>query len=215
VSDLLLALKLPLSVRRFLFTATYKAVVGDTTRLGLGKPDHKFFETHPIVNQQLTYYVGHGDIEPKPDIARFTEDAVVFTDGTEAQVDLVVFCTGYLVTFPFLDQSLVNWVDGRPQLHLQIFVPGRADIFVDGLVQPDSGQWAIAHWQGMAIAAFLRAQRENPQAAKAFAARAQQDFVNRFSGGTHYKDSTRHYYEIAHQEYLAALQSAIAELESA
>jgi cation diffusion facilitator CzcD-associated flavoprotein CzcO len=215
VSDLLLALKLPLPVRRFIFSTTYKAVVGDTTRFGLAKPDHKFFETHPIVNQQLTYYVGHGDLMPKPDVARFTEDTVYFNDGTSAQVDLVIFCTGYLVTFPFLDNSLVNWVDGRPQLHAQVFVPGRTDIFISGLVQPDSGQWTIAHWQGMAIATFLKAQRDNPPVAAAFAAKAEQDFANRFSGGTHYKDSTRHYYEIAHQDYLAALQDAIDELESA
>lgn len=212
VADTLLALKLPLPVRRALFGITLRATVGDFQKFGLPKPDHKFFETHPIVNQQLVYYVGHGDITPKPDISHFDADTVYFTDGTSAQVDLVVFCTGYLVTFPFLDDSLVNWVDGRPQLYLQLFVPGRDDIFVSGLVQPDSGQWTIAHWQGMTIAAFLRAKRENPAVASTFGQKAARDWSQRYSGGAHYKDSTRHYYEIAHQDYLTALQDAIDEL---
>jgi len=214
VADTLLALKIPLPIRRLLFMTTLRATVGDFTKFGLAKPDHKFFETHPIVNQQLVYYVGHGDIEPKPDVARFAERTVFFTDGTSADVDLVIFCTGYLVTFPFLDPALVNWVDGRPQLFLQMFVPGRTDLFVDGLIQPDSGQWTIAHWQGMVIASFLQAQRDRPEVAAAFAARAEQEWQRRYSGGAHYKDSTRHYYEIAHQDYLAALQSALDELDA-
>ena len=36
-----------------------------------------------------------------------------------------------------------------------------------------------------------------------------------FTAGTTYKDSSRHYYEVAHQDYLEALQSAIHELEGA
>jgi hypothetical protein len=36
----------------------------------------------------------------------------------------------------------------------------------------------------------------------------------RFTAGAQYKESTRHYYEVAHQEYLRALQDAIHELEA-
>ncbi len=105
-ADLLLALRLPLAARRALFKASLRFAVGDFTKFGLKKPDHRFFETHPIVNQQLVYYVGHGDITPADDIARFEPDGVVFTDGTRADADLVVMCTGYLVTFPFLDDAV-------------------------------------------------------------------------------------------------------------
>ena len=36
---------------------------------------------------------------------------------------------------------------------------------VSGLIQPDSGQWTLAHWQGQTIARYIRATRDNPEAA--------------------------------------------------
>ncbi len=212
-ADLLLALRLPLSVRRALFKATLAVTVGDPTRFGLAKPDHKLFETHPIVNQQLVYYVGHGEIIPKPDIERFEPDRVVFTDGSSAEVDLVLFCTGYLAVFPFLAADLLNIEGDHPQLARQIFTPRSPTLAVSGLIQPDSGQWTIAHWQGMEIATYARLRLDNPAAATGFHAGVVAEIAQRFSGGSHYKGSSRHYYEIAHQDYLRVLQRDIAAME--
>ena len=215
VADSLLALRVPLAVRRALFSATLKVTVGDLAKFGLKRPDHQFFETHPIVNQQLVYYVGHGDITPADDIARFDSDGAVFTDGSRADVDLVVFCTGYLVTFPFLDEQWLNWKGDHPQLALQMFTPSYDNLVVTGLIQPDSGQWTLAHWQGMLLARVAEARRTRPAAARSFLAHAAAEAERRFSAGVHYADSTRHYYEVAHQDYLQALQHAIVELEEA
>jgi thioredoxin reductase len=215
VADSLLAMRLPLPVRRVLFGATLKLTVGDLTKFGLQKPDHKFFETHPIVNQQLVYYVGHGDITPVRDIERFDATGAVFQDGSRADVDLVVFCTGYLVTFPFLDEQWLNWSGDHPQLFLQMFTPSYDNLVVSGLIQPDSGQWTLAHWQGVLAARVAEALRDRPFAARGFLSRAQSEAGRRFSAGTEYKDSTRHYFEVAHQDYLQALQDAIHELERA
>jgi hypothetical protein len=85
---------------------------------------------------------------------------------------------------------------------------------VSGLIQPDSGQWTLAHWQGMLIARVAEAQRDRP-AAQPLAARARAEAARRFTAGVEYKDSTRHYYEIAHQDYLTAVQDAIHALEAA
>ncbi|MGE0818249.1 MAG: flavin-containing monooxygenase [Candidatus Nanopelagicales bacterium] len=213
VADSLLAMRLPLPVRRALFGTTLKLVVGDLTKFGLQKPDHKFFETHPIVNQQLVYYVGHGDITPKRDIERLDAAGAVFADGSRADVDLVVFCTGYLVTFPFLEQEWLNWQGDHPQLFLQMFTPAYDNLVVSGLIQPDSGQWTLAHWQGILVARVAEALARKPRVAHRFLARAGVEAGRRFSAGTEYKDSTRHYYEVAHQDYLQALQDAIHELE--
>jgi len=213
VADSLLALRLPLGLRRVLFKASLGIAVGDLTKFGLKKPDHKFFETHPIVNQQLVYYVGQGDITPKDDIDRFDADGVVFTDGSRIDVDLVVFCTGYLVRFPFLEQDWLNWRDDHPQLFLQMFTPSFDNLVVSGLIQPDSGQWTLAHWQGILIARVAEALRVRPDVAHGFLSRSAAEADRRYSAGAHYKDSTRHYFEVAHQDYLRALQDAIHELE--
>ena len=210
VADSLLALRLPLGLRRVLFKSSLAIAVGDLTKFGLKRPDHKFFETHPIVNQQLVYYVGQGDITPKDDIDHFDADGVVFTDGSRIDVDLVVFCTGYLVRFPFLEQDWLNWKDDHPHLFLQMFTPSYDNLVVSGLIQPDSGQWTLAHWQGILIA---RVAESLPSVAHGFLGRAAAEADRRYSAGAHYKDSTRHYFEVAHQDYLRALQDAIHELE--
>ena len=213
-ADMLLALRLPLSLRRALFKATLKLTVGDLTKFGLPKPDHEFFETHPIVNQQLVYYVGHGDILPRPDIESFDGDAVRFIDGSSAEVDVVSFCTGYLAHFPSLDDALLNRVGDHPLLARQIFTPMSPTLAVSGLIQPDSGQWTIAHWQGMLIATYAALLRDDPRAARRFHDAIVASTSVRFSGGAQYKDSTRHYYEIAHQEYLSVVERDLHALES-
>ena len=215
-ADLLLALRLPLAVRRQLFKATLKLTVGDFTSFGLKRPDHRFFETHPIVNQQLVYYVGHGDIVPVDDIDHFDPDEVVFTDGTRAAADLVVLCTGYLVAFPFLPdaEAHLNWHGDHPRLGLHLFSPVHRNLFVSGLIQPDSGQWTLAHWQGMTIARFIETRERNPDAAERFFRDTARRADRTFTAGATYKESSRHYYEVAHQEYLRALEDAIHALEA-
>ena len=212
-ADLLLALRLPLALRRVMFKATLRLTVGDFTKFGLPKPDHAFFETHPIVNQQLVYYVGHGDITPKPDIERFDGGTVHFTDGSSADIDTVVFCTGYLAHFPFLADDFLNKDGDHPVLARQIFTPASPTLAFSGLIQPDSGQWTIAHWQGMLIATYAALRASDPNAAQRFYDEIVAETGKRFTGGTDYKDSTRHYYEIAHQEYLEALEQDLHDLE--
>lgn len=212
-ADLLLALRVPLGLRRLIFAATMRILVGDLRSLGLPKPDHRFFETHPVVNQLLPYFVGHGRIVPKPDVERFEEDSVVFTDGSTERIDMVVYATGYLATFPFIDGRLLNVADDRPRLGRQIFSPAHPGIVVAGLIQPDSGQWTLAHWQAMLIAHYARARRDRPADAAAFAVRMGADAERRFTGGATYADTTRHFFEVAHQDYLKALQHDIRLLE--
>ena len=73
------------------------------------------YETHPIANSQLVYYLGHGAITPVPDVARFTRDGVEFTDGRVVEPDLVILATGYLPRFEFLAPDLLNVdAEGRP-----------------------------------------------------------------------------------------------------
>ena len=76
------------------------------TDYGLPKPDHKLLEAHPTVSSELLPRLGHGDIAVKPNIDRFAGGRTVrFVDGSEEEIDLVVYCTGYKITFPFLDDG--------------------------------------------------------------------------------------------------------------
>jgi cation diffusion facilitator CzcD-associated flavoprotein CzcO len=216
VMDLSHALRAPLWLRRAIFRIVLRSTTGKMTDYGLPEPDHKPFETHPIVNSLLLYYLGHGAITPKPDVARFDGGDVVFTDGSRATVDLVLYATGYRATFDFLpDLAALNWADDRPRLYQHVFTPRHDNLFVAGLIQPDSGQFTLAHWQAVAIASFLRARRDRPAVAEAFLRDAAAHLDEAYSAGTRYKNSTRHYFEVAHVDYLRGLERTINRLRAA
>jgi hypothetical protein len=213
INDAMLALRVPLRVRQWLYHWTMRLTVGNLTRFGLPKPDHRVYETHPIANSQLVYYVGHGGIGPVPDIARFQPYGVELADGREIDPELVIFATGYLPRFEFLDASVFgdSAGTGRPTLWLNAFTPGHPTLAVAGLVQPDSGLFALSHWQTVLFARLLRARRDRPERAAAFAQRVRDRAGERYAGQV--KDSSRHWFEVGHADYLRAVQRALHDLE--
>ncbi len=78
----LLAWRLPLGVRRLIASRATRIALGRPQAFGLPPADHKLFETHPIINSQMLYYVGHGKIRVKPDVQALEGDRVRFVDGT-------------------------------------------------------------------------------------------------------------------------------------
>jgi cation diffusion facilitator CzcD-associated flavoprotein CzcO len=215
VNELFAVLRLPLRVRQWVGQRELRRSVGDLGRYGLPRPDHKLYETHPIVNSQLVYHVGHGDIEPVPDVARFTRTSVVLANDEEIEPDLVIMATGYLPRFEFLSPDLVDADgDGRPRLHLHTFSRKHPTLFVTGLVQPDSGLFPIAHWQAVVIAKWLRLRDADPQRAATFWTSIAAAPDRRWTQA-HTADSTRHWFETDHVLYLKALQRVLDELESA
>ena len=205
VGDQLLALRLPLWFRRLTATALHRLLVGRPERIGLPHPDHRLFETHPVINSLLPYYVSQGDIIPKPDIERFDGNTVYFIDGSSIEVDMIVFATGYLIRFPFIDNRHLNWQDERPHLYLNIFHPKYDSLFIAGLIQPDSGQFGLVHWQMLAAARFATAVRDGHGSADALRKRKANPHQH-LSGGVDYKESTRHYIEVEHWRYRKLLK---------
>lgn len=211
LGDKLHRLRLPLGVRRTIIGAIMKCVVGSPGRYGVRPPDHRLFETHPIVNSLLLYYVGHGDITPKPEIVRLDGSRVHFVDGSCEEIDLILYATGYNVVFPFIDRGLLNWQDGRPRLYLNVFHPQYNNLFVVGMIQPDSGQFGLVDWQSRAVAGYLTALRNGSPAAADFRRRKQQPSE---VPGPHirYKESSRHCLQVEHWSYRLALEELVSQL---
>lgn len=212
VGEMLLDLGLPLGLRRVVGNITYRVAVGDLGRYGVKRPDHKLFETHPIVNNQLPYYIAHGDVVSMPDIQRFDGHSVTFSGGAvENDIDLLVYATGFQIVFPFMDQSLLNWTRDHPSLYLNVFHPTYDNLFVVGLIQPDSGQWGLEDRQARAIARFItQADRGSPKAERF--RRLKRAGQENYGGGVKYKESTRHYVEVEHHSYRRRLDAAAAQL---
>jgi hypothetical protein len=212
-NELTALLRLPLRVRQWFGQREIRRAVGDLGRFGLPRPDHKIYETHPIVNSQLVYHIGHGDLEPVGDVARFTRNSVVLRDDREIEPDLVIMATGYLPRFEFLAPELLAAdANGRPHLHLHAFPRQYPTLFVTGLPQPDGGIFPIMHWQSVAFARWLRLRETDPQRAATFWTSIAGASDQRFTQAK-VADSTRHWFEVNHVVYLRALQHVLDELE--
>lgn len=149
------ALPLPWSVKRALFSLIVRATIGRPEDVGLPRPDHRLGEAHPTVSQLITASVRSGAVIPRPNIASFAGDRVRFGDGSEVEADVVVYCTGYNVSFPFLDVEVINPVDNRVDLFHQVFSPDVANLAFIGLVQPFGALMPVAEAQSTWVADHL------------------------------------------------------------
>jgi dimethylaniline monooxygenase (N-oxide forming) len=157
---------LPMSVRRFFMGRLLKLTVGEMTDYGLPEPDHKLLEAHPTVSSELLPRLGHGDIAVRPNIDRFAGGRTVrFADGSEEEIDLVVYCTGYEISFPFLEESVFAAKDNRMPLYRRVVAPEHPSLYFIGFIQPLGPVMPLAEAQSEWIADLLTDSAALPSAA--------------------------------------------------
>ena len=144
-----LALRLPLRAAAVAVPPHAAATVGDLTRFGLPEPDHKVYETHPIANSQLVYYLGHGAITPVPDVARFhpRRGRAHRRPGGRPGPGRPRHRLPAALRVPRPGAARCRRRTGRPRLYLHAFPPAIPTLAVAGLLQPDSGMFTLVHWQ--------------------------------------------------------------------
>ncbi|CAA9509163.1 MAG: putative flavin-containing monooxygenase, partial [uncultured Solirubrobacterales bacterium] len=155
---------IPFAVRRRIIEAMLRVHQGRMENYGLPKPDHRFGEAHPTVSADLLSRVAHGEVHPKPNIAALEGDRIRFADGTVERADVVVYCTGYKVTFPFFDEDLISAPDNDLPLYKRTFHPEIDNVFFVGLMQPLGAIMPIAERQGTWIADHLSGSYALPSA---------------------------------------------------
>jgi cation diffusion facilitator CzcD-associated flavoprotein CzcO len=158
--------KLPMWAAQRIFGLLLRVIVGDITRVGLPKPDHRLFESHPILNDQIIHHLRHGDISVRPDVERFDGGFAVFKDGTREEVDLVILATGYDWPVPFIDRSILAWRDERPELYLNVFAPQDERLFIMGFIDSNGGIYAVMDDAADLVARAIKARSGDIEAHK-------------------------------------------------
>jgi hypothetical protein len=204
--------QLPTRIAQPVLAGLLRILVGDPSQFGLPKPDHKLFETHPIVNTQVLHYLAHGDLVARPDIERLEGDRVRFVGGREEAYDTIVYATGYAVTMPFIDRETFSWVGTRPDLFLSAFDRRRDNLFVLGLLESDGGGYPMMYSQAELIAQVIHDQRESPRQAEAF--RKLKQTRPDLTGGVKYLKTERNDIYVQYMAYHAYMEKLLKKLEA-
>ncbi|QNN54317.1 flavin-containing monooxygenase [Nocardioides mesophilus] len=144
--------RMPTRVQQLAMAATLRLTQGRVTDYGLPRPDHAVLHAHPTVSDDLLTRLGHGDITVLPTIDRFEGSKVFFVDGSAHEIDVVVYCTGYRVSFPFLDARVVRTADNHVDLYRRVVDPEHDGLFFLGLIQPLGAVMPLAEAQAEWVA---------------------------------------------------------------
>src|ERR1700682_2913804 len=125
----------PVWAQRLMIGLLLRITVGKYSQYGFPEPDHKIFEAHPTINSELLYYVKHGRIQARPDIARFEGKTVHFVDGRSEEFDLIVCATGYHVSFLFLPPGLVPVKGSTAQVYGGCLLAEYKNLYIIGTSQ--------------------------------------------------------------------------------
>ena len=195
--------RLPLPVIRFLYRRSLKLATGDPMDYGLPEPDHKLAEAHPTISSDLLPRIGHGDIAVKPNIEAFPGGKTIrFVDGSEEDLDLVIYCTGYKISFPFLEEDLIAAPDNEIPLYRRVVSPEHPGLYFIGLLQPLGAIMPLAEAQSEWIADVLEAKVGLPEPAEMqqVIARERERMAKR------YVASKRHTIQVDVEPYMRAIR---------
>lgn len=190
--------RVPLGVQSAVLKAMLRLTQGKVTDVGLPQPDHEPLHAHPTVSDDLLSRLGHGDITVKPNIERFEGGSVFFEDGTSEEVDLVIYCTGYRITFPFFDPSVVDPSDNRMDLYKRVVSLDHPGLYFIGLVQPLGAIMPLAEAQSAWVADLIAGEGGLPDRA----AMARDVALTQSAMERRYVASKRHTIQVDFENYL-------------
>jgi len=193
--------RLPFAFTRPLLMREVKRVQGPMESYGLPKPDHKLGQAHPTVSADLLDRIGHGRITVKPNIERIDGSTVHFIDGTSAGIDTIVWCTGYRITFPFLDDDVMGTAGNHVPLYRRVVHPERPGLYFIGLVQPLGAIMPIAERQAEWVADLFEGTAALPEPKRMARAIEREESAMR----KRYIASTRHTIQVDFHPYMRML----------
>ncbi len=201
---------MPSWMPRFLMRAIIKRMivraVGRMKDYGLPEPEHHPADAHPSVSGEFLTRVGCGDITVRPNIAELMGKQVRFTDGSVEDIDAIIYATGYNITFPFLDRSIIEVVDNHVALFKRICKPGIPNLFFMGLAQPLPTLVNFAEQQAKWVSSVLAGECALPSPSE------MEEVIRRDEArdiGKYYK-SRRHTQQVNFDIYCAELKREIA-----
>jgi cation diffusion facilitator CzcD-associated flavoprotein CzcO len=137
-------------------------ISGRPENYGLPTPNHGFFEAHPTQSVELPLRLGSGDLTAKPNVTLLDGSTVHFADGTSQDFDVIIYATGYSITFPFFDEDFISAPGNHIRLFKRIFKPGIDDLAFVGFAQATPTLFPFVEAQTRLVAAYLTGHYDLP-----------------------------------------------------
>ncbi|BDD76850.1 NAD(P)-binding domain-containing protein [Streptomyces violaceoruber] len=147
--------EMPFAERRRWVEQALLVARGRLSDYGLPEPDHPILSSATTLSDEILSRIRHGAVTPKPAIASFESDRVVFTDGSSEAADTVVYCTGFHMTFPFLPPGCPVAADGAVELYRRIVPADRPGLYFVGLVRPAGALTRLVEAQAQWVARLV------------------------------------------------------------
>ncbi|MCH8542040.1 MAG: NAD(P)-binding domain-containing protein [Alcanivorax sp.] len=207
-------LKLPRRVKQWLDGLMIRTVMGKPSQYGLPDPDYRMYESHPVMNSLILHHLGHGDIHARRDIAQIDGHTVTFTDGEQADYDLILMATGYKLHYPFIDRDELNWprTAGAPQLYLNVFHPEYDNLFMMGMIEAAGLGWEGRNEQAELVALYIRQLAAGAPSALKLKEIKRREAENTLDGGYAYLKLDRMAYYVHKDTYRTAVHKHISSL---
>ncbi|MGY2701407.1 flavin-containing monooxygenase [Nocardioides sp. HB32] len=157
---------IPLKWQRKFVQVMQPVTAGRPEDYGLPAPNHKFFEAHPTQSVELPLRLGSGDVVAKGNVARLDGETVHFEDGSSQDFDVIVYATGYNITFPFFDPGFLSAPDNRIDLYKRMFKPGIDDLVFAGFAQATPTLFPFVECQARLLGAYAAGHYRLPPVAE-------------------------------------------------
>ncbi|MCG6195040.1 NAD(P)-binding domain-containing protein [Leptospira sp. FAT2] len=195
----------PFWLKSFIMGLVLRFGVGNVQDFGLQKPDHKPGAAHPTISQDILVRLGRGDVTPKPNIESYNGNKVRFVDGSEEEVDAVIYCTGYDVKFPFFDEKFLSAKDNHIPLFHRMIKPEYNNLFFVGLYQPLGAIMPLAEFQGKWISEYLTGNYVFPSTEE------MNQSIEKYESAMkkRYVASTRHTMQVDFEDFLYDMKSEL------
>lgn len=153
---------LPWWAIRPIFAFGLRLARGEMSWYGLPQPEHGVLQEHPTISADLFNVIGHGNLGIKPNVQELCGDSVKFVDGSVEKIDVIVWCTGYNISFPFLKSQIIDPLNNEVSLYQQVVHPDQPGLYFIGLVQPWGAIMPLAEAQAKWVADVLTGQSGLP-----------------------------------------------------
>ncbi len=155
--------KIPDYIQEPLVKMMLKLTIGSHKEYGLPKPEGKVFDRHPTVNTEALMHIKHGRIKVKGAVKAFEDNDVIFTDGTRETVDMIVYATGFNVSFPFLPKPLNRVVASHVNVYGMSMYHDYKGLYLVGWMQPRGGVGSLITPYADFLVAMAKIQEELQQ----------------------------------------------------